>query len=90
MLAPMAARGRKERLYRTPQGRWPPELRVAGIATLAAADQWLRDSVIARFTRRFCLPPAGTESACSSEGPRDRCRTNHLGQLDVLTTSPHR
>ena len=35
------ARGRKERLYGTLQGRWPQELRVAGVRTMAEANAWL-------------------------------------------------
>jgi transposase len=57
------ARGRKERLYGTLQGRWPPELRVAGITTLAAANQWLREVGIPRFNRRFRVTPAEPGSA---------------------------
>jgi transposase len=57
------ARGRKERLYGTLQGRWPPELRVAGITTLAAANQWLRAVGIPHFNRRFRVAPADTGSA---------------------------
>jgi len=57
------ARGRKERLYRTLQGRWPPELRVAGITTLAAANQWLREVGLPRFNRRFRVAPAEPGSA---------------------------
>ena len=47
------ARGRKERLYGTLQGRWPQELRVAGITTMAAANAWLEATGIPRFNRHF-------------------------------------
>jgi hypothetical protein len=57
------ARGRKERLYGTLQGRWPPELRVAGITTMAAANQWLREVGVPRFNRRFRVTPAESGSA---------------------------
>lgn len=57
------ARGRKERLYGTLQGRWPPELRVAGITTMAAANQWLREVGIPRFNRRFRVPASQDGSA---------------------------
>jgi hypothetical protein len=57
------ARGRKERLYGTLQGRWPPELRVAGITTMAAANAWLQDVGLPRFNRRFRVPPAEVGSA---------------------------
>lgn len=56
------ARGRKERFYGTVQGRWPPELRVAGITTMDAANAWLCEVGIPRFNRRFRVTPteAGT------------------------------
>jgi transposase len=52
------ARGRKERLYRTVQGRWPQELRLAGITTRDAANVWLATEGRARFNRRFMVAPA--------------------------------
>ena len=57
------APGRKERLYGTLQGRWPPELRVAGLTTMAAANQWLRAVGIPRFNRRFRVAPTESGSA---------------------------
>lgn len=51
------ARGRKERLYRTVQGRWPQELRLAGITTRDAANVWLETEGRARFNRRFMVAP---------------------------------
>ena len=47
------ARGRKERLYRTVQGRWPQELRRNGITTVEAANAWLATAGLRRFNRRF-------------------------------------
>lgn len=52
------ARGRKERLYRTVQGRWPQELRRRGITTIEAANEWLQTDGMTRFNRRFCVAPA--------------------------------
>jgi transposase len=52
------ARGRKERLYGTLQGRWPQELRLAGITTVAEANAWLTTTGIARFNARFQVAPA--------------------------------
>lgn len=52
------ARGRKERLYRTVQGRWPQELRRKGITTVEAANGWLATEGIGRFNRRFGVSPA--------------------------------
>jgi transposase len=47
------ARGRKERLYGTLQGRWPQEMRVKGITTMAGANAWLEEEGIRRFNDRF-------------------------------------
>jgi transposase len=52
------ARGRKERLYRTLQGRWPQELRLRGIGTRTAANDWLVTHAIPAFNRRFRVAPA--------------------------------
>jgi hypothetical protein len=52
------ARGRKERMYGTLQGRWPQELRVRGITTVAAANAWLAEEGRRRFNRRFQVPAA--------------------------------
>lgn len=67
------ARGRKERLYRTLQGRWPQEWRVAGVTTVAAANAWLRQEGVARFNRRFAVAPAGDGTAfVPTTAPLDR------------------
>jgi len=47
------ARGRSERMFRTLQDRLPKELSLAGIATVAAANAWLRDTYIASHNARF-------------------------------------
>jgi hypothetical protein len=52
------ARGRSERLNRTLQGRLINELRVAGIATVAAATAYLREHFIADHNAQFARPPA--------------------------------
>ena len=52
------ARGRKERMYGTLQGRWPQEMRVRGITTVEAANAWLAEEGIRRFNARFCVPSA--------------------------------
>ena len=57
------ARGRKERFYRTVQGRWPQELRVRGITTMAAANAWLQAEGIAAFNHRFGVPAAQAGTA---------------------------
>lgn len=67
------ARGRKERLYGTLQGRWPQELRVAGVTTLPAANAWLLTEGIARFNRRFAVAPTGDGTAfVPTTAPLDR------------------
>ena len=47
------ARGRSERSFRTWQGRLPQELRLRGIDTLGAANEFLRHSYIAEFNSQF-------------------------------------
>jgi len=47
------ARGRSERSFGTWQGRLPQELRLHGIATVEAANRFLREHYIAEFNRRF-------------------------------------
>ena len=49
------ARGRSERSFRTWQGRLPQELRIRGIQTVEAANQFLRDAYIAEFNRKFTV-----------------------------------
>src|SRR6201982_1989745 len=50
------ARGRSERNFGTWQGRLPQELRLRGIHTLEAANDFLRQHYIAEFNRRFKVP----------------------------------
>jgi transposase len=52
------ARGRSERSFGTWQGRLPQELRLRGIATLAAANSFLSEHYVAEFNRRFQVPAA--------------------------------
>src|SRR5271168_257705 len=52
------ARGRSERSFGTWQGRLPQELRLHGITTLAAANEFLREHYIAEFNGRFQVAPA--------------------------------
>lgn len=57
------ARGRSERAFGTVQGRLPQELRVAGIKTYEAANDYLERVFLPDFNRRFTVKPAQTESA---------------------------
>ena len=50
------ARGRSERNFGTWQGRLPQELRLRGIATREAANEFLREEYIAEFNQRFRVP----------------------------------
>ena len=49
------ARGRSERLFRTLQDRLPKEMALAGIATVEAANAWLRDTYIPTHNARFAV-----------------------------------
>lgn len=57
------ARGRSERNFGTWQGRLPQELRSRGITTPEAANGFLRESYIAEFNGKFCVPAGQPESA---------------------------
>lgn len=49
------ARGRSERAFRTLQDRLPKELALAGIATVEAANVWLRQTYLAQHNARFAV-----------------------------------
>ncbi|MFI5105365.1 MAG: ISNCY family transposase [Terriglobales bacterium] len=49
------ARGRSERSFGTWQGRLPQELRLAGITTREAANDFLRQRYVVEFNRRFAV-----------------------------------
>jgi transposase len=57
------ARGRSERGFGTWQGRLPQELRLAGITSLEAANQFLNEKYVAEFNKKFSVKPAQTGSA---------------------------
>ena len=74
------ARGRSERMFGTLQDRVPKELALAGIATVEAANAWLRDVYLLAHNARFAItaeqdgsafvPIAGlelTETLCIQE-----------------------
>jgi hypothetical protein len=52
------ARGRSERMNGTLQGRLVNELRVAGIATVPAANRYLRERFLPELNAEFARPPA--------------------------------
>lgn len=57
------ARGRSERAFRTLQDRLPKELRLAGIATVEAANRWLAEVYIPEHNARFAIAPEQPGSA---------------------------
>jgi transposase len=57
------ARGRSERMNRTLQGRLVNELRVAGIRTVAAANQYLRETYMPQHNATFRRPPLDAANA---------------------------
>lgn len=65
------ARGRSERLNRTLQDRVVNELRVAGITTLPAANQYLREVFVPQHNATFSHPPRDPESAWVTLGDVD-------------------
>src|ERR1700741_598891 len=65
------ARGRSERNFSTWQGRLPQELRLRGIHSLEAANDFLRQHYIAEFNRRFQVPGAQRGNAFVRRSSRD-------------------
>ena len=57
------ARGRSERSFSTWQGRLPQELRLRGIRTLEAANEFLCVHYVAEFNRKFQVPAPQRGSA---------------------------
>ena len=57
------ARGRSERAFRTLQDRLPKEMALAGIATLEAANRWIRQSYLPAYNAAFAVAPEQAGSA---------------------------
>jgi len=49
------ARGRSERVFHTLRDRLPKEFKLAGIATVEAANVWLRETFIAEHNKWFAI-----------------------------------
>ena len=65
------ARGRSERANRTLQGRLVNELRVAGIRTVTAANQYLRDHYLPQHNTAFRREPTDPANAFVAIGDTD-------------------
>src|SRR5450759_3462261 len=65
------ARGRSERSFGTWQGRLPQELRLAGITTVEAANQFLNEHYIGEFNDKFIVPAAEKGTAFRRTGRSD-------------------
>jgi transposase len=65
------ARGRSERNFGTWQGRLPQELRLRGIKSLAAANEFLRQHYVTEFNRRFQVPAQQRGTAFLPKSIRD-------------------
>jgi len=61
------ARGRSERVFLTLQDRLPKEFKLAGIATVEAANAWLRDTFIAAYNTQFAVKAEQDGSAFVSD-----------------------
>src|SRR6185437_14312633 len=57
------ARGRMERVFGTLQGRLPHELRLAKIATIDAANGFLRERFVPDYNARFAVAAAEAGTA---------------------------
>jgi hypothetical protein len=76
------ARGRSEGLFQTLQDRVPKELALAGIATMEAANAWLRDTCIPVHNARF----AARSSRCPGWTWRKYCAFRKTA-LSAMTTA---
>lgn len=65
------AKGRVERLNGTLQSRLPVELRLAGITTIDAANEFL-NSYIKKFNAKFALPLDGIKSVFEKQPPAEK------------------
>ena len=65
------ARGRSERANRTVQDRLVNEYRLAGIATVAAANRYLRERFVPAFNVEFGRPPVDPTAAFVPLGAND-------------------
>jgi transposase len=65
------ARGRSERNFGTWQGRLPQELRLHGITSLSAANDFLRQQYVAELNRRFQVPAPQRGTAFLPRSIRD-------------------
>lgn len=65
------ARGRSERGYGTWQGRLPQELRKLGAKSVDEANQFLRDTYIAKYNKSFSVAASEKGNAFLSAGKRD-------------------
>ena len=74
------ARGRMERVFGTLQNRLPPELRLAGIASIEAANRFLAESFIAEHNARFAVAAAEPGSAFVPFARRSRRRPVRAGR----------
>jgi len=85
------ARGRSERLNRTLQDRLVNEFRLAGIATIPAANAYLREVYLRQHDATFSHPPRDLESAWVALGEVDldqilcHQETRTVGQDNTVT-----
>jgi transposase len=84
------ARGRSERLHRTGQDRLVKELKVAGIATLPAANRYLRERFLPLYDELFSRPPTTlprpSSLSAASTSPRS-CVTKRSASSPATTPS---
>ena len=85
------ARGRSERVFETLQDRLPNELRLAGIADIAAANAFLREVYLPAHNARFAVAPAGEGSAFTAIPGVDLdeiCASKRSGRSETTIASP--
>ena len=86
------ARGRMERVFGTLQSRLPPELRLAQIATVEAANRYLSEVFVPDYNARFAVPAAEPGSAFIPYAARSRtsCASRKAARWGATTASSGR
>ena len=82
------AKGRVERLNQTLQSRLPIELRLAGITTIDAANEFL-NSYIKKFNAKFALPPHHIKSVFEAQPSEEKINLTLAVLVERTVDSGH-
>jgi transposase len=83
------AKGRIERLFETLQDRLVKEMRLAGIASIAAANHFLEMRFLAEWERRFTVAPRNARNAHRRLGPEQHLEEILSVRVDRKVAQDH-